>query len=715
MSEVSRPFHDLDGYVAIPRTGTLRLSPDGERLVATVSELSPDRQKHVTALWEIDRTGSAPARRLTRSAPGETGPGFLPDGSLLFTSRRENPGRRPDDDAPDGAELWLLPAGGGEARQVASRPGGIGTFTVARGTGRVFFAAPVTPGAADADDDAKRRKARTDAGVTALLHEGYPVRFWDHDIGIAETRVFAADAPDGAEAPLGAARDLTPEPGHALDDQGFTALPDGSAVVTGWRTPAPRGRFRDSVVLIDVTTGDRRTLAADPDHHYADPHASPDGRYVACVRASVTRPDRPDELTLWLIDLTTGESRDLLPDDEHWPTEIAWSPDSTHIYFTADTTGRKPVYRVTVDGAAPTGLADPAAPGGPAPTGPAGAVAPRLAGDGAVSAPLADGGSAPTRLTGDDAAYGALCPAPDGRYLYALRNTITEPPTPVRIDAATGEITQLRAPGSPLTVPGTVTELSTTAADGATVRAWLVLPDGTSADRPAPLLLCIHGGPMSSWNAWHWRWNPWLMAARGYAVLLPDPALSTGYGQSFLARGWDSWGGTPYTDLMSITDAATARADIDATRVAALGGSFGGYMANWIAGHTDRFACIISHASLWAMDQMGATTDDASEFEAMLGDPSRVAADSPHRHVANIRTPMLVIHGDKDYRVPIGEALRLWWDLTKHETPNTKFLYFPDENHWVLTPGNAKVWYETVLAFLDQHVLGEPWRRPELV
>ena len=677
MSEPSRPFHDLDDYVAIPRVGALKLSPDGTRLVASVSELSPDGKRQAAAVWEIDPRGAAPARRLTRSAPGEAHPAFLVDGSLLFTSRREDPSRRPDDDADDVPALWLLPASGGEARRVASRPGGVDGFTCAGGTGRVFFAAPVHPGAADADDDAKRRKARSDTGTSALLHEGYPVRFWDHDLGITEPRIFAADPPDGPEAPLGPARDLTPEPGRALDEQDFDALPDGSAVVTGWRTRLPHGRYRDTIVAIDAATGERRTLAADPDHHFAMPRVSPDGRLLACVRASMARPDRPYDLTLWLVDLATGEGRDLAPGDEHWPAELAWSPDSAYVYVVADDSGRRPIFRV------------------------------------------AAAGGALTRVTGDDAAYAEVSPAPDGGRLYAGRNSIGSPPAPVRIDAATGEVTPLPAPGSPLSVPGTVTELSTAAADGATVRAWLVLPDGASADRPAPLLLCIHGGPHGSWNAWHWRWNPWLLAARGYAVLLADPALSTGYGQDFLARGWGEWGGTPYTDLMAVTDAAVARADVDGDRVAAIGGSFGGYMANWIAGHTDRFACIVSHASLWAMDQMSATTDYAGDFEDELGDPeidgARLAANSPHRHAAEIRTPMLIIHGDRDYRVPIGEALRLWWDLNKHAVRDAKFLYFPDENHWIQRPGNVKAWYETVLAFLDHHVNSEPWRRPELL
>jgi dipeptidyl aminopeptidase/acylaminoacyl peptidase len=142
-----------------------------------------------------------------------------------------------------------------------------------------------------------------------------------------------------------------------------------------------------------------------------------------------------------------------------------------------------------------------------------------------------------------------------------------------------------------------------------------------------------------------------------------------------------------------------------------MGGSFGGYMANWIAGHTDRFAAIVTHASLWALDQFGPTTDHAYYWRREMT-PAMTAANSPHHFVDQINTPMLVIHGDKDYRVPISEALRLWWDLSSHGATEAKFLYFPDENHWILTPGNARIWYETVFAFLAQHVLGQPWERP---
>jgi dipeptidyl aminopeptidase/acylaminoacyl peptidase len=280
-------------------------------------------------------------------------------------------------------------------------------------------------------------------------------------------------------------------------------------------------------------------------------------------------------------------------------------------------------------------------------------------------------------------------------------------------------MTYLPGPAEAPAIPGRLTEVTATAGDGTPLRAWLALPEGAGADAPAPLLLWIHGGPLGSWNSWSWRWNPWLAVARGYAVLLPDPALSTGYGHEFVRRGWGAWGAAPYTDLLAVTDAAEQRADIDAGRTAAMGGSFGGYMANWIAGHTDRFTAIVSHAGLWALDQMWGTTDVAYYWAREMT-AEVMHAGSPHRFADRITTPMLVIHGDKDYRVPIGEALRLWWDLlsrSKAEDGSSphKFLFFPDENHWILTPGHSKVWYETTLAFLAHHVHGEPWRRPELL
>ena len=246
----------------------------------------------------------------------------------------------------------------------------------------------------------------------------------------------------------------------------------------------------------------------------------------------------------------------------------------------------------------------------------------------------------------------------------------------------------------------------------------MVLPKSADADHPAPLIVWVHGGPLGSWNAWHWRWSPHLLAAQGYAILLPDPALSTGYGQAFLQRGWARWGDEPYTDVMAAYDAVLKRADVDAARTGLMGGSFGGYMANWVAGKTSRFRAIVTHASLWELRGFHGTTDSGTWWEREFGDPyaddSVYQAQSPHRLVGNIKTPILVIHGAKDYRVPLSEGLRLWTDLARHGV-EAKFLYYPDENHWILKPQNARLWYETVSSFLDRYVRDGEWRRPELV
>jgi dipeptidyl aminopeptidase/acylaminoacyl peptidase len=680
------PFHDLGEYMAIPRAGALRLAPDGTWLAAAVQTLSPDRKKYLTSIWRIDTQGGA-ARRLTRSADGEGGPVFLPDGSLLFVSRRPDPdvGKGSSEEAKPA--LWLLPAGGGEARVIASLPGGIAAASAALSAspspgasgapgapGAIVVSSKVMPpaGAGDEDtaaEDERLRKARDEAGVTAILHESAPVRYWDHDLGPDELRLFAVE-----DVP----RDLTPESGPALDEQAFELTPDGSAVITGWSHRDPAADSYVELVTIDMATGKRRTLLSEPGRNFQDPHVSPDGRHIVCTRETLPSKDGPPDSTLLLLDVN-GEgaaSKDLLPALDRWPAEAVWAPDSAAVYFTADDDGRRPIFRVDI-----------------------------LTGD-------------VTRVTSGDGAYVSIQADPAGRYLYALRNAVNEPPTPVRIDLADagGSLpVPLPCPGTPLTLPGRLEELETTADDGQRIRSWLVLPDAAGPDHTVPLLLWVHGGPNSSWNTWSWRWNPWLMAARGYAVLLPDPALSTGYGQHMLARGQHAWGARAFDDVMAATDAAVKHPAIDHTRTAMMGGSYGGYMANWIAGHTDRFKAIVSHASLWALDQMFTTTDEQMFWWGQFGDPltspEMYQNNSPHLHIANIRTPMLVIHGDKDYRVPIGEALRLWGELTRHGV-TAKFLYFPNENHWVLTPGNATIWYETVLAFLAEHVLGEPWRRP---
>jgi dipeptidyl aminopeptidase/acylaminoacyl peptidase len=678
-------FSDLTEYVAIPAVTSLRLSPDGSWLAAAVQSIGPEPSKFGTSIWRIDTAG-APPIRLTRSAEGESAPEFLPDGSLLLVSKRPEPGPKKDGGDQDKPGLWLLPGAGGESRTIAAPPGGVAAVAAARSAQRYLATAGAFARTSTADEDAARRKARTDAGVNAILHETGPVRFWDHDLGPDGLRLQTGDvagADDGGSEDHEAGaqpRDLTPDSGRALDEQAFCLSPDGTTAVSGWAVPENGGDKRDELVVIDVETGKRRTLTGTSGYDFGDPAISPDGRQVVAIRSEHDSYARPGDVTLVCVPLDgeNAEARDLLPGYDRRPLSATWAADGKSVYFTTDDNGRRPIFAVSTD-------------------------------SGEVR-----------RVTTDDAAYESLCPAPDGSALYALRATISEPPTPVRIDLTRpgAEVVRLRSPTGVVEAPGRVEEVSAATADGATVRGWLVLPDGASADSKAPLLLWVHGGPVMSWNSWSWRWNPWLMAARGYSVLLPDPALSTGYGQDFIARGHINWGDKPFTDVMAITDAVLARPDIDAGRTAMMGGSFGGYMANWIAGHTTRFRAIVSHAGLLALDQMFGTTDGPAYWRRIFGhpamEPDRYLASSPHLHADAIATPMLIIHGDRDYRVPIGEALRMWADLTLRGK-EAKFLYFPDENHWILKPGDIRVWYETIFAFLALHVLGEEWQRPELL
>lgn len=709
---MATPFDSLDDYIALPRVEALALSPDGRTAVLTVAALKKDATAYERSLWAVPVDGSGAPRRLTRSAKGETGAAFTGSGDLLFVSARPDAEGEPDDES---GQLWLLPRAGGEARPVTRLAGGVDALAAtAEASDRVVVTASLLSGTSSLEAEARLRARRKEKKVSAILHESYPVRYWDHDLGPAEPHLLAIDvdaladtiaaavADAAAEVEEDAAvaasadgttgeksdpeekpypqtlprpRDLTPKPGRTADIAGASLTPDGSTLIASLQRPEQRGG-RQAIVSIDTETGAHTPLFDEAGVDFEGPVVSHDGRGIVYRRTEKATPAGPTDVEVWIADLDGGNARRLAGGWDRWATTLAWDAADEAIVATADHDGRGPIFRLPLDG------------------------------------------GEPERLIDDDFTYSHVSIDRTTGDIVALRSSWVVPPHPVRI-GRDGAITELVSPVAAPAAPGSITEVETTAADGARIRGWLVLPEGASAEAPAPLLLWIHGGPLNSWNAWSWRWAPLLAVARGYAVLLPDPALSTGYGLDFIARGWNAWGAAPYTDLLAITDAVEARADIDETRTAAMGGSFGGYMANWIAGHTDRFRAIVTHASLWALDQFAGTTD-LSVYWQEIFTPEAMHEHSPHRFVRDIRTPLLVVHGDKDYRVPIGEGLRLWSELAEHHADDEgrmphRFLYFPDENHWILKPQHAVIWYETVFAFLAERVLGEEPRRPQLL
>ena len=650
-------FSDPEALLRLPRLTSVTALPGG-RVLATIQEADEHGARIPSALWELDPAGSAPARRLTRSEEGESGPRPAPDGTVLFTSARPDPAGRTFEDQ---AAIWRLPASG-EAELVAAAPGGLELLSVAR-DGSMLAATSVLPGGT-LEDDAEQRTARKDAKRTAIWHTGMPIRQWDHEIGDQERHLVLV-------SPAGELADLTPGVGTvALTSASADLSPDARTVATSWTRRVTGGETRSDLVLLDVGSTERTVLlAADDEAQFSSPCYSPDGERLAYIRSTLPSPTGTSLARLELRDLATGETVTAELGDLT-ATDLEWQDPGTLL------------------------------------------VAGDLHSSGAVVA--IDTATGASRTLAADGVFSSLSVAEDGT-VHALRSDVGTPPRPVRI-SPDGAVRELPAPGAVGALPGTLERVSTDV-DGIEVGGWLCVPAKASAAEPAPVMLWVHGGPHGSYNAWSWRWCPWLAVERGYAVLMPDPAMSTGYGDAGLNRGWPRRPDVVFHECETLLDAVLERAELDGSRTAMLGASFGGFMANWITGHTDRFDAIVSHAGLWALPQQHRTTDAAAWKMRVHGhedeDPDWYRAFSPHHEIDAITTPMLVTHGNRDHRVPISEALRLWWDLVSAwdgdpaDMPH-RFLQLTSENHWVLTPSNAVVWNRAVLAFCDQHVLGGP-------
>lgn len=661
-------FHDL--LAAQPRPTALALSPDGRRLVLSVQSVDERGTARVSTLWEVDLSGRGESRLVDRSGEGDSAPAFAADGTLWFLSDRKNTDTTAGEgSAGQGASLWAS-SEGAEAKQMVQHPWGIAAFTIAARADTVAYTADFLPGATDTAAYAAARRERQNSMVDAALYDETPAADWGTALGPDEPHTFVVHS-GGPEVRAG-----SQGPAGSAD---MALSPDGSSVAYT-RGATARTPDTNTVVIADAATGAPRHILSRPGHQYYGLAFTADGSKLVCQRQLEETYDTDWGVTLVAFDVRSGEETDLLPEFDNWPwpgrAVLSPIPGDTTLWFTGDEQGHCPVFRRDADGTV-------------------------------------------TRLTASGG-YDSLCVTPDGTTLYALRNAIDSPPRVVRLDAVTAdqEPDFLDAPGDLHPLPGTLTEVRAEADDGFPLRGWLVLPEGASPEHPAPLVVVPHGGPQGSWSTWTWSWNPWPFAARGYAVLLPDPALSSGYGPRMQERGRGEYGGQPYRDVIALTDAALARAELDAHRTALAGWSYGGYLANRAATRTDRFKALVSAAGMWNLEVFQADTDLHAFFRKIFGDPrtqrERYEANSPHLDAARMTTPMLLVHGGRDHRVPMGQSLSLHSDLQRLGVP-VRFLHFPTEGHDIEAPHHLRLVYETVLSFLDHHVLGQEWRRPSML
>ena len=668
-------FDDIPSFVRATRVTGVSAHPSGP-VIATVCEANEKGTAFVSQLVAIERgaDGTLTARYLTHGTESASLLAIGGRGEVYFS-------RKDGTEEEKGSAVWMLPPSG-EARVVLRRFEGVDSLQLTD-TG-VVLTASVLPSAKDLAESDELAKKRSEAKTAAVLYDSFPIRRWNVDCGPTVRHLFVAPLPElYGEGELELAEVDTPPAPEGVDEwrlASAAAGPDGATVLVTMQarngitdtTQVWRLDFAGALGTVGAVPSEAMPTVADAEVSCEAAAVAPDGTWALLGSYLRPRAGQVVDDELLRLDLATGELTVLTDGFDNSDTGAVIT-ESGNLFVTANRRGRGGIFKLQ--------------------------------------------NGAGSLLTDDDEyAYSSLTYS--AGHLVALRSSVAEPATVVFIDPENGAAEEAPRLGADLDLPGELTEITATAADGTDLRAWLAVPE---TDGPSPLMVFAHGGPWGSWNDWTWRWNPWPFVARGYAVLMPDPGISTGYGKRMVSRGHDALGDEPFTDIMALADTAVARPDIDETRQGFAGGSYGGYMANWVAGHTGaRFKCVVTHAGLWDIETMSKATDNGQWYTWMMGElptgGTQANLWSPHLFADRIEAPMLVIHGDKDYRVPFNQALELWQDLQRlHPEAGNKFLYFPDEGHWILKPANAQIWYETFIGFLDEHVRGAEFTRSELL
>ena len=707
-AQPKRPM-TFEDMMQMKRLGETAVSPDGKWLAYSVTSVNLDQNTKTAELWLQAIAGGEP-QKLAGTQAGDSGVQFASDGKrILFLSSREGSQQvwLADFDAATGAtsNAKKLTAISTEADNAQWSPDGKSVVF----TSSVYPDCPAITAADGSGDKCNAERDATAAAskVKAQIFTHLLYRHWDHFTGAKRSHLFLATVETGA------VRDLTPNdprdvPPFSMEGGGgFAISPDSKELAfTENLDEEPAISVSASIFTLDLTNPAAKPVKVSTSKGgNFNPGYSPDGKWLAW-RSQERAGYESDKFRLMVYERAGETSKDLLPNFDRWVDEFIWSPDSKHIYFISGDRGSEPIYKVgidasrffieTVGGGEFSGLA--------------------ISQDGRTL--IASG----MHVYQPSEVYVLKFPPEGHSSEYNGEHQLTH-----LNDALLAQIDFGDAESFEFT-PADMKKAQSAdskhpAGDGIAIgvpestgglQGFVIRPPAFDAAKKYPVKFLIHGGPQGAWgDGWSFRWNPELFAANGYVVVMVNPRGSTGYGQTIVDGVNGDWGGKPFTDLMLGLDEAEKKFPfIDKNRECALGASYGGFMANWVLGHTDRFKCIVSHDGMFNPESAYGSTEEMwfNEWE-FKGHPwdyyGKPDAENPFRKwspmmsAKNFKTPTLVIHGQLDYRLDVSEGFQLFDTLQRLKVPS-KMLYFPDEGHWVLKPQNSQLWYKTVNEWVDE-------------
>jgi dipeptidyl aminopeptidase/acylaminoacyl peptidase len=649
----------FDDMIAMHRVAEAELSPDGKWAAYTVATPDMDANRNATNLWMAPVAGGD-AVQLTRTGK-DSSPKWSPDGkTIAFLSVRSGD-----------SQVYVLSMEGGEAHPLTKLSTGADIVKWSPDGKTILFTSSVYPDCKDDECNKKRDEETEKNKVKAHVAENLLYRHWTHWNDGKRAHLFVA-ASDGS----GEAKDLTAganydvPPDQRGEDSDINFSPDSKEICfTAVTDKLEAISTNGDLFIVPVSGGEPKRITTQQGFD-GNPVYSPDGKYIA-YHAQLTAGYEADRWQVMLYDRAAGKSGSLSTAFDRSAEGLAWSPDSKTIYFLAENETLKPVYEMAAKA-------------------------------GATPKKVMDGYQSAMSLSGD------------GKTFLLTRTSLTQP---AELFVAASDGTGLKQITHANDALLAKLEMNASekfwfeGAEGARVQAMLIRPPQFDAKKKYPVLVLLHGGPQTMWSdAWGYRWNAQVFSAAGYATLMINRRGSTGYGQKFTDDITNDWGGKAYVDVMKGVDAALAKFPfLDGTKMAAAGGSYGGYMVDWMATHTDRFKALVSHAGVYNKVSMYATEELWFEEHDMQGTPwsnpesyRKFAPVTYAGALGKFKTPTLVIAGERDYRVPYTQSLEFFSALQRQGVPS-KLVVFPDEGHWVLKPQNSKFWYQTFLSWVDKY------------